>query len=148
MVNVTGVVTDTPVAPLAGLVETTLNDPLPYPVVPVVNELLKVVTELPSVSLKPPTDTLCNLETARGALGTNVSVTPSLARLTVPATGLPPDGVTVMELLVTVVGSMSSLITATTCVLTGTTVWLSAGPIAVTVVGFVSEAEPVTKPLL
>ena len=47
MVNVTGLVTETPVAPFAGLVETTVNDPLPYPVVPVVKELLKVVTELP-----------------------------------------------------------------------------------------------------
>ncbi len=114
MVNVTGLVTETPVAPLTGVVETRVNDPLPYPVVPVVNELVKVVTALPSVSLKPLTDTLCNLETASGALGTNVRVTPSLASVTVPARALPPDGVTVMELLVTVVGSMSSLITATT----------------------------------
>ncbi len=114
MVNVTGLVTDTPVAPFTGLVETKVNVPLPYPVVPVVNELVKVVTALPSMSLKPPTDTLCNLETASGALGTKVSVTPSLARVTVPATGLPPCGVTVIELLLIVVGSMSSLITATT----------------------------------
>src|SRR5260370_38305630 len=127
MVNVTGLVTDTPVAPLAGFVETNVNDPLPYPVVPVVNEGFEVVTLLPSVSLKPPTDTLCNLETARGALGRKVSVTPSLARVTVPATGLPPCGVTVIELLLTVVGSMSSLITAMIWVWMVTPVWVLAG---------------------
>ena len=58
MVKVTGLVTETPVAPLAGLVEIRVNDPLPYEPVPVVNELVKVVTALPSMSLKPPTDTL------------------------------------------------------------------------------------------
>ena len=35
-----------------------------------------------------------------GSEGTNVRVTPSLATATVPAMALPPDGVTVMELLV------------------------------------------------
>jgi tellurite resistance protein TehA-like permease len=88
------------------------------------------------------------METARGALGTNVNVTPSLARVTVPATGLPPCGVTVIELLLTVVGSMSSFISATTCVLVGTAVWLLGGLIELTRVVLVSEPEPVTKPLL
>ena len=46
-------------------------------------------------------------------------VTPSPASVTVPAIALPPEGVTVMELLVTVVGSMASLITATICAFSG-----------------------------
>ena len=58
----------------------------------------------------------------RRALGTKVRVTPSLASVTVPAMALPPDGVTVIELLVTVVGSMSSLITAMICAFSGTPV--------------------------
>ena len=58
MLNVTGLVTDTPVAVFAGLVETRVNDPLLYPVVPVVNELGKGVTVFPCTSLNPPTATL------------------------------------------------------------------------------------------
>jgi len=58
MVKVTGLVTDTAVAPLAGLVETKANDPLAYPDVPVVKELLKGVIELPWTSLNPLTATL------------------------------------------------------------------------------------------
>lgn len=58
MVNVTGLFTGTLVAVFNGLVETSVNVPLPYPVVPVVNVLLKVVTALPTVSVNPPTDTL------------------------------------------------------------------------------------------
>src|ERR1017187_359983 len=105
MVNVTALVTDTPVAAFAGMVESTLNPP-PYVLLPVVKELLKGVTVLPSRSLKPPTDTLYTLEPVSGALGMNVRVTPSLARLTAPAIALPPEGVTVIELLVTLVGSI------------------------------------------
>ena len=52
MVNVTGLVTETPVAPFVGLVETMVNDPLPYELVPAVKELVKVVTALPSMSVK------------------------------------------------------------------------------------------------
>src|ERR1035438_3978812 len=58
IVNITGLVTDPLAAPLTGLVEVSVNDPLPYEVVPVVNELVKVAMALPSMSLKPPTDTL------------------------------------------------------------------------------------------
>src|ERR1700688_4190843 len=99
MVNVTGLVTDTLVAPLAGLVETRLNEP-PSPPVPVVNELLNGVTALPSVSLKPPTVTLYTVETESSALGTKVSVVPLAASVTVPATVVLPC-FTVIELLVT-----------------------------------------------
>src|SRR5271165_2515106 len=58
IVNVTGLVTDTLVAPFSGLVESRVNDPLPYAPEPVVNVLVKAETALPSTSLKPPTDTL------------------------------------------------------------------------------------------
>src|ERR1035438_7952287 len=58
MVKVTGFVTDTLVAPFPGLIPTSVNDPLLYMAVPVVNELGNVVTGLPSTSLKPPTETL------------------------------------------------------------------------------------------
>jgi hypothetical protein len=56
-----------------------------------------------------------------------------------------PDGVTVMELLVTVVGSMSSLITAVIRALSGTPVCVLLGLMLLTVVGVASEPEPVTK---
>src|SRR5260370_18836523 len=148
MVNVTGLVTETPVAPFAGLVETRLNDPLLYPVVPVVNELLKVVTVLPSVSLKPPTDTLYSWEAVSAEWGTKVRLTPSAATATVPAIALPPEGVTVMELLRTVVISMSSFITAATRVFSGTPVCVFAGVIVLTVAWLVSALVPVQKVVL
>ena len=52
------------------------------------------------------------MEAVSAAVGVKVRVTPSLARLTVPAMALPPEGVTVIELLVTDVGLMSLLICA------------------------------------
>jgi hypothetical protein len=58
MVNVTALVTDTPVAPFTGLVETRVNDPPPYELVPVVNELAKAVTAFPSMSANPLIATL------------------------------------------------------------------------------------------
>src|ERR1035438_3052269 len=58
MVNVIGLVTDMLLAPSAGLVERRVNDELPYEPLPVVNELVKVVTGLLCTSWKPPTDTL------------------------------------------------------------------------------------------
>src|SRR5258708_4038136 len=136
MVNVTGLVTDTLVALLAGLVETRLNDPLTYVVAPVVNELLKVVTVLPSMSVRPLTDTLYTVEAVNAAVGTKVRVTPSLARVTVPGMLVLPC-LSVMELLETVVGSTLLLTTALIWTLSGTPVCVLLGLIVTTV------AEPV-----
>jgi hypothetical protein len=143
IVIVTGLVTDTPVAPVAGLVETTLNEPLPYVAVPVVNELVNVVTVFPPTSLNPPTDTLYSFDAVSAAAGTNVSVTPSAAKLTVPAIALPPEGVTVIELFVIDVGSIVALITATTSAFNGTPVCVFAGLIVLTVACVVSVLVPV-----
>ena len=74
-------------------------------------------------------------------------MTPSLASVTVPAIALPPEGVTVIELLLTVVGSISSPITATICAFNGTPVWPLTGLIVLTVVCVVSVLEPVVKAL-
>lgn len=144
IVKLTGLLTEMPIAPLTGLVESTVNDPLPTDAIPVVNELVKVVTVLPCTSLKPPTETLYGVEALNAPAGTNVSVTPSLASVTVPAT----DGVRVIELVVTVVGSIESLITAITCVFSGTPVCPLAGLMVLTVAWVVSEPVPVTKLLL
>jgi hypothetical protein len=133
IVNVTGLVTATPVAPFAGLVELTENEPLPYAAVPVVNELVNVVTEFPPTSLNPPTDTLYTLLAVSAAAGANVNVTPSAAKLTVPAIALPPEGVTVIALFVIDVGSIFALITATTSAFNGTPVCVFAGLIVLTV---------------
>jgi hypothetical protein len=143
MVNVTGLVTATLVAPFVGLVETRVNEPLPYVVVPVVNALANGVTALPSMSLMPLTDTLYTVEAESAAAGTNVRVTPLLPSVTVPAIALPPDGVTVIELFETVVGSMLLLRTAVTSALSGTPVWALLGLIVVTVSAPVTTLFPV-----
>src|ERR1035437_1136085 len=132
MVNVTGLVTETPVALFAGVVEDSLNVGGPYELVPAVNVLVKGVTELPSTSTKPLTEIVYTLEAVSVVLGRKVRVTPSLARVTVPAIALPPEGVTVIALFVIDVGSMVSLITATICAFNGTPVWAFEGMIVVT----------------
>ena len=86
-------------------------------------ELVKAVTVLPSASENPLTETVYTLFVTKVALGTKVRVIPSLARLNVPATALPFDGVSVIELLVSVVGSMVLLITAMISALSGVNVW-------------------------
>src|SRR5271156_12343 len=145
IVNVTGLVTDTPVALFAGVVEESVNELAPYELVPAVNLLVKGVTELPSMSAKPPTEIVYTLEAVSDALGEKVSVTPSLARVTVPAIALPPAGVTVIELLVIDVGSIVLLITATISTFNGTPVWALEGIIVLTVTWLVSAVVPVTK---
>ena len=83
------------------------------------------------------------MEAVSARLGTKVSVTPSPANVTVPAMALPPEGVTVMELLVIVVGSTLLLITAVICALSGTPVCALTGLIVLTVRGLVTAAVPV-----
>jgi len=46
------------------------------------------------MSAKPPTEIVYTFEAVSVVLGTNVRVTPSLARVTVPGIELPLEGVT------------------------------------------------------
>src|SRR5208283_1630579 len=137
MVNVTGLVTDTLLVLFAGLIEVSLNDWEPYEAVPVVNVLVNGVTELPSISKNPLIEIVYVMEAVKAAAGVNVRVTPSLARVTVPAIALPAEGVTVIELFVIEVGSMVLFMTATICAFRGTPV--------PTVVWLVTALAPVTK---
>jgi hypothetical protein len=145
IVNVTGLVTDTPVALVAGVVDANLNELVPYELEPDVNVLVKDVTVLPSASENPLIATVYTLVEANVVLGTNVRVTPSLARLIVPEIPLPFAGVKVIELLVSVVGSIVLLMTATICVLVGTSVCAFGGLIVLTVTWLVRELVPVTN---
>ena len=72
-------------------------------------------------------------------------VTLSLAKVTVPAMALPPCGVTVIELLLTVVGSIVSLMSATIRAFKGTAVCEFVGLIWLTVAAEVSGPEPVVN---
>jgi hypothetical protein len=65
------------------------------------------------MSAKPPTEIVYTFEAVSVVLGTNVRVTPSLARVTVPGIELPLEGVTAIALFVIDAGSMALLITAT-----------------------------------
>src|ERR1022692_937565 len=109
------------------------------------NVLVKGVTELPSMSTKPLTEIVYTAEAVSVALGKKVRVTPSLARVTVPAIALPPEGVTVIEVFVIDAGSMVLLIIAAICAFNGTPVWAFEGVIVLTVTLLVSALAPVTK---
>src|SRR5712692_3516715 len=139
------VFTGTPLAPLIGLTART-----PGLVVsatadaPVVKELVNGVTRFPSVSRKPLTCTVKVVEGDSKDVGMKVSVTWSLARVTVPATGLPP-WVSWIELAPTVKRSIRSLSTATTWVFAGAPVAPLGGLIVVTVGRTVSITLPVVN---
>jgi hypothetical protein len=148
MVNVTGEFTGTLLVLFAGFVETTLNELTPYVALLVVNVLVLVVTVFPCTSLNPLTDTLKVVALTSRLAGVKVRVTPSLARLTVPANALAPEGVTVIELLVMLVGSMGPLINTVTSVLSGTLAWPLAGLIELTFVPDATVLAPVVKKLV
>ena len=113
IVNVTGLLTDTPVAPLTGFVPLTVNDPPPNATVPVVKVLVNGVTGLPAWSVNPLTCTVYAVVGASAPPGVKVSVVWSALRVIVPLTGVPPVDTVIAELPM-LTALTGALITATT----------------------------------
>src|SRR5882724_9429060 len=136
-----------PVAPLVGTDAVTPNVPVTgVPLTLVVKLLVNGVTRFSSVSRKPLTLMSYRVDGAVFPVGVQVRVCWSAPRVTVPGkVVLVPWTVTVMEVLLTVSASSTSLATAVTTVFTGVFVAPLGGLIWVTVGGVVSEPVAVTK---
>jgi hypothetical protein len=148
--NVTtiGVVTATPVDPLAGVTLTTVG-PVFTGVgeLDVVNPLVNAVTAFPARSVNPPTLTVYAVLTASELAGVNVKLVDPVPTVTVPATACPPV-VTVTPPCPTLTALTGSLRPTCTVAFTGTPVDRFPGLTAITTGPVVCTLDPVVKELV
>ena len=133
-VTVTALVTATPVAPFTGLTAVTVGRVVSGTALAlVVNVLVKAATAWPARSVTPVSATVYGVDALSALAGVKLTTVVPQHTLTVPATGLPPLGVTVSVPGVTVVPLTGPLSCTWITALTGTPVAPSGGVTPTTV---------------
>jgi hypothetical protein len=144
-VNAIVLLTETPVAPAAGLIAVTVGCVVfATPDVPVVNVLVSGTTVFPAWSVNPLTFTVYTVLVASKVPGVKVSVVWLLLKLIAPLTGVEPAD-TVIALLPTLTALTGALTTATTWVFTGVPAVPLGGLTWTTVGAVVTFPDPVVK---